>query len=276
MTQVRVSGASLYVEEVGAVDAPPLIVIHGGPGEAHDYLRPHFDKLASDRRRVIYFDQRGSGRSPLDAGEPYADASTHVRDIDAVRAHFMRNPVDLVGFSWGALLAILYALEFPQNVSSLVLVSPVPVYAGGMAVVSTNLERSEQRPEMMTFRQQRLSSAATDPQQRFLLAIAPCFFDPERTLALTPVVSNEDAARAAMQSLGNFDLRPRLGALAKIPTLVIYGAEDPVSAPLAEATADALGARRFALERSGHAPFVEAADTFFLHVTRFLDELDHQ
>ncbi len=275
MTLVRVSGASLHVEEVGAANASPLIVIHGGPGEAHDYLRPYFDKLATHRRRVIYYDQRGSGRSPLDADEPHADWSTHVRDVDAVRTFVTRDRVDLLGFSWGALLAILYALEHPQDVSSLVLVSPVPVYAGGMGIVATNLERSALRPELVAFRKQGLSSAVTDPHQRFLLAIAPCFVDPERVLALTPVVSNEDAARAAMQSLGNFDLRPRLAELAKIPTLVIYGAEDPVSAPLAQATADALGASRISLERSGHAPFVEAADAFFEHIERFLGEIAH-
>lgn len=266
---LRVPGASLYVEDVGSADAPPVFVVHGGPGEAHDYLRPHLDGFVAPHRRVIYYDQRGSGRSPLDAQEPFADASTHVRDLDLLRQHLSCDQAVLLGFSWGALLALLYALEHPHNVSRLVLVSPVPVFPAGMAVVATNLAQAERRPEVQAFLQHH--ALGSDPRVRFWRTIAPCFFDPQRVLSVTPVVSCEEAAHAAMRSLGDFDLRPRLGSLAQIPSLVVFGADDPVSAPFASLTADALGARCVALGQTGHAPFVEAQEAFLREITRFLD-----
>lgn len=269
---LRVPGASLYIEDVGPADATPVFVVHGGPGEAHDYLRPHLDGFATPNRRVIYYDQRGSGRSPLDAQEPFADASTHVRDLDCLRQHLSCDQAVLVGFSWGALLALLYALQHPHNVSRLVLVSPVPVFAAGMEVVGTNLALAARRPEVQAFLQHH--ALGPDPHVRFWRTIAPCFFDPQRVLSVTPVASCEEAAHAAMRSLGDFDLRARLGSLAQIPSLVVYGAEDPVSAPFASLTADALDARCVALERAGHAPFVEAQEAFLREITRFLDEQD--
>ena len=67
-SSVPVDGATLHVVEVGPTTARPLLVVHGGPGDAHDVLRPHLDALASDETRVVYYDQRGCGRSPLASG----------------------------------------------------------------------------------------------------------------------------------------------------------------------------------------------------------------
>src|SRR5947209_246468 len=101
---LRVSGAQLFTLETG--DGPDVaVMLHGGPGASHDYLRPGLDALAQPgRRRLLYYDQRGSGRSPLDAGVPPGPWQEHVADLDAVRVHLGGAPLTLVGYSWGALL----------------------------------------------------------------------------------------------------------------------------------------------------------------------------
>ncbi|HEX9102103.1 MAG TPA: alpha/beta fold hydrolase, partial [Polyangia bacterium] len=124
-----VSGAQLFTLEVG--DGPDVaVMLHGGPGASHDYLRPGLDALAEPgRRRLFYYDQRGGGRSPLPPGGVPASWQQHVADLDAVRAHLAGAPMTLVGYSWGALLAMLYAVEHREGVARLVLVSPAPAAA---------------------------------------------------------------------------------------------------------------------------------------------------
>lgn len=275
MTLLHVPGASLFLHQVGPRDAPAVVLVHGGPGESHDYLRPFFDCLASNERCVVYYDQRGAGKSPIDPHSSYGDWQTHVRDLEAIRTHLGQERLTLVGFSWGALLSLLHALEHPNRVERLILVCPVPIHADAMKTVAQNLARSAARPEVIRL-QHRI---ATDPEKAkhapFLFKVAACLFDPSAALLLAPVETNDDAANVVMQSLGDFDLRPRLEGLSTVVTAVIYGKEDPVSAHHAPQTARDLSASCIAIDSCGHAPFVEAPEVFLAHLRRALDNVDY-
>ena len=63
----RVRGVELFVRRIGT--GAPVVVLHGGPGAHHDYLLPGFDALA-EGRELIYYDQRGGGRSPVQRDVP--------------------------------------------------------------------------------------------------------------------------------------------------------------------------------------------------------------
>src|SRR5262245_4390090 len=94
-----VPSVRLFYREVG--QGPPVVFVHGGPGLPHEQLLPHCDRLAG-RFRLVYYDQRGCGRS----GDPEPpEALTwqdHVADLAAILAGRAGRPVALVGFSWGA------------------------------------------------------------------------------------------------------------------------------------------------------------------------------
>lgn len=77
---VSVASSELYYRSIGA--GPPVILLHGGPGLSHYYLRPGMDPLA-DRFALIYYDQRGGGRSVL--GNP--DKVTIAGGIEDLLAH---------------------------------------------------------------------------------------------------------------------------------------------------------------------------------------------
>src|SRR5437867_1823005 len=62
-TTVELNGVRLYTRRVG--HGPPVVVLHGGPGAHHDYLLPQYDHLAEGGRTLLYYDQRGGGRSPV-------------------------------------------------------------------------------------------------------------------------------------------------------------------------------------------------------------------
>ncbi|HEX4573505.1 MAG TPA: alpha/beta fold hydrolase, partial [Gemmatimonadales bacterium] len=114
-TTVTVPGARLYTRRAG--DGPPVVVLHGGPGAHHDYLLPQYDRLAL-RRALLYYDQRGGGRSPVPRETPVGWRE-HVADLEALRAHWGLEQLVLLGYSWGGLLAVLYALEHPDRVGQL-------------------------------------------------------------------------------------------------------------------------------------------------------------
>ncbi len=244
----------------GPPEGRPLLVLHGGPGETHHVLRPHLDALAADRadnrdaregrgRRVVYYDQR---REPV-------DHHAHVADVDRARRLLGPTSVDLLGFSWGALLAMLYALEHPEGVANMILVSPPPVHGAADAEVRARVELAMARPEVLAL--------GNDPIAR---RIGAFLFDPSRVRVLHLVASDEAIGEAAYRGLAGFDLRSCLPSLRAIPTLVIHGEDDPIPTATARETAELLGGELVLLERCGHAPFVEAAESFVFAVNEFL------
>src|SRR5918994_5853685 len=121
---LHIRGVDLFVRRLGS--GPTVVVLHGGPGADHDYLRPGFDALA-EGRELIYYDQRGGGRSPVTRDVPVG-WTEHVADLEALRAKWGLARLTIAGYSWGGLLALLYALEHTERVERLALISPAPAW----------------------------------------------------------------------------------------------------------------------------------------------------
>src|SRR5688572_6226071 len=100
-----------------------LVVVHGGPGNSLESVRPDFEPLAKGRR-VIYYDQRGQGRSELIKDGKKLGYKQHVADLEAVREHFKLGKMSLIGNSWGGLLISLYAVVHPDRIERMILDSP--------------------------------------------------------------------------------------------------------------------------------------------------------
>jgi proline iminopeptidase len=268
-----VNSAQLFTLEIG--DGPTAaVLLHGGPGASHDYLRPGLDAIGEPGRlRLFYYDQRGSGRSTLTAGTPPGGWRDHVADLDAIRAHLGGAPLLLVGYSWGALLALLYTIEHPEHVARLALISPAPAAAGERPEAQERVLAMGPRPAVQALRA-RLDapeiSEAERRRHRFTLAVAGYFADPERALGLTPFIVKQSAEQAAWRSLGdNYDLRPQLERL-RVPAWVAHGCDDPIPIATAHATAAALGAPCLALAHCGHVPYVEAPERLLPPLRAFL------
>jgi pimeloyl-ACP methyl ester carboxylesterase len=107
----------LHVVRVGS-GASAIVLLHGGPGIRHNYLRPEWDTL-SDLARLIYHDQRGCGLSTRRGPHHWRQ---HVADLDAlILRESPQSGVILAGSSWGSYLALLYAHEHPTRVKALIL-----------------------------------------------------------------------------------------------------------------------------------------------------------
>src|SRR6476659_8292938 len=122
-TFVPVGESRLFVRDLGS--GHPVIVLHGGPDFDHSYLVPELDGLA-DQYRLVFYDQRGRGRSWSGEGPESVTIDSEVEDLDRVRAWTGSATVALLGHSWGGLVAMEYAIRHPDRVSHLILMNTAP------------------------------------------------------------------------------------------------------------------------------------------------------
>ena len=112
-------GHRIFVEQCGRPDGIPVLVLHGGPGGGcSPAMRRYFDPKVF---RVVLFDQRGCGRS-----RPHATVENNttwhlIKDIESIRAALGIERFIVFGGSWGATLALIYAITHPGRVRQLVL-----------------------------------------------------------------------------------------------------------------------------------------------------------
>src|SRR6185436_3719560 len=98
-----------------------VVVLHGGPAAHHEYLLPAFARLA-DQFHLIFYDQRGGGRSRVEPGVDLSLAA-HLADVaDVLDAHDLRR-AHLCGYSFGGFLAMLFAARHAERVDRLALAS---------------------------------------------------------------------------------------------------------------------------------------------------------
>ena len=266
-----------------------LVMVHGGPGNSLESIRADLEPLAKGRR-VIYYDQRGQGRSQLINDGKKLRHQDHVADLEALRKHFNLERMTLLGNSWGGLLASLYAVAYPHRVERMVLHDPAPPTKELEVEMAAELSRrlaKLYKPEQL----ERLSVNALpetwlkagDPvalcREVYPMILAAythsqtfdvgfkgdlCFGGKESVRQQRTVNAH------AWQSLGNFDLRPKLGAVSA-PVLVIHGVADVIPLRAQEAWASGYpNARLLLIDEAGHLPQTEAPDVFFPAVETFL------
>lgn len=234
---------------------------------------PQFDALAA-KRRLHYYDQRGGGRSPVDRDIPVGWRE-HVADLDALISCWGAAPATLIGYSWGALLALLYSVEHPHHVGRLALVSPAAASAEGRAEFERRFAERMKGEKVQGERRAVQASGLRerDPEayrkRMFELSVAGYFKDPERARDLTPFRVTGRTQDDVWRSLGAYDLRPQLSRV-KVPTLVAHGRHDPIPLETAAETARLLNATFVVFENSGHVPYVEDFDQFVSVLDAFL------
>ena len=117
---VDANGVMIYYEEFGKGE--PLMIVHGGPGASHDYFLPYLLPLARNNR-LIFIDERGSGKSErLEDVKKYT-VETMVEDVEAVRKALGLGKMNLLGHSYGGVLVQAYALKYQENLSHLIFCS---------------------------------------------------------------------------------------------------------------------------------------------------------
>jgi proline iminopeptidase len=263
----------------------PLLVLHGGPGAEHDYLLPQMLALHSAGRDLVFYDQRGGGKSRTDDRTPIT-WQTQVSDLTAVISELGLAPEGcdfaVAGYSWGALLAMLYSIEATAGragprPSRLALIDPAPVTRPFRDMFEKEFAARQAGQAVRQLRDELAASGLreSDPeafkQRSFELSVAGYFADPRRARDLTPFRVVGRVQQSIWESLGDFDLT-RPGALDSIqaPALIAHGRQDPIPLASSEAAAAAMGAQLVVLEDCGHVPYVEQPTQLFSAMHNFL------
>ena len=146
--------------------APALVLLHGGPGASEAALFRHYDAALEDHFLVVYWEQRGAGRSyRSDIPRSSMTIARMLRDldelVDAVRSRFGKERVVLLGHSWGTVLGTLYAHEHPEKVAAYVGVAQIADFAQGERVsLAWALREAERRGDERALRKLRAMAPA--------------------------------------------------------------------------------------------------------------------
>ena len=118
---------------------PPVLLLHGGPGLSETVLFRHFNAPLEKSFTVVYWDQRGAGKS-FDRRIPRSTMTVEqfISDldelVDRVRARLGKTKVAILGHSWGSALGPLYAARFPEKVALYVGAAQIGDWAAGEAI----------------------------------------------------------------------------------------------------------------------------------------------
>jgi len=269
------NGVTIWYEVRGGGPGTTLVVANGGPGFDHSYLHcsPAWDRLAKGRK-VIFYDQRGNGRSsPLKEGIPCGLAE-QIADLDALRNHLGLARVDLLGHSWGGYLVMAYAARHPERISHLLIVD-----SGAPKIQDTVFLFKNIHPETVS-REDAVAFAVELGDEQAIAAdlheyVTMLFYTAEARDAFvarsTAFSFHQKVNKAVWEDLRRFDLNPELAKF-KFPTLVVTGRYDFNVAPsVAWGIHKAIPGSEFVVfERSGHLPFCEEVDGFVARVEAFL------
>jgi proline iminopeptidase len=273
-SRISVGKTSLYYREIG--QGQPIIVLHGGPDFDHGYLLPDLDRL-SDAFRLIYYDQRGRGRSADQVLPDEVTLASEIKDLDTVRQHFRLEAPALLGHSWGTVLALEYALRHPERVSRLILMNPAPVSTNDLAKfrkiyvqkLGSDIDRQreivaspaykEGNPEAVAARYRvHFKPALRRPEDyEKLMATMKAGFVRQGKEGIVKARAVEDRLMRETWQVDSYDLLPKLQTL-RIPTLVIWGDHDFIPGEIAANIARAIpSAHLVTLAGCGHFTFME-------------------
>jgi len=265
----------LFVDARGNAPGRPLLIVNGGPGFDHGYLlsSPVWDELAKTRRVVMY-DQRGTGRStPVKPGTALTLAD-QLADVEAVRKSLGAEEIDLLGHSYGGTVVMAYTARYPQRVKKLLLIdSAAPKWKDTIFLFSQVFPDVNERVDGFEFAAQFGDPAAIESGVREYLSMI--FWDPDRRDAFLRQVSLKGFSRHVNEALdadmARYDLNPEIAKF-RMPVLVVTGRYDMNVAPLiAWKMHKAIpGSRLVIFERSSHLPFLEEPERFKREVEGFL------
>ena len=119
---LKVDGGNIWYKVTGDGNGTPLVLLHGGPGYSSFYLKP-FEELGNTRQ-VIRYDQLGSGKSDVIKDSSLFTINHYVEELESLRNHLKINKWNILGHSWGTIMAYEYYRKYPDRVSSLIFGSP--------------------------------------------------------------------------------------------------------------------------------------------------------
>ncbi len=284
---VPVDGYKVWYRSIGGGDDQekiPLLILHGGPGAPHDYIE-NLQALASETRKVIFYDQLGCGRSDHPDNPSLCQVWRFADEVETMRQELGLEQVHILGQSWGGMLAIEYALRQPKGLVSLILsntTSSVPLW-----VKEANRLREELPPEVnATLLHHEMAGSTSDPKYlqamdvfyaRHVCRVKPMPEFVQRTFDQMGYVYNYMNGPSEFHVIGvikDWDRTDRLNEIHD-PTLILSGRYDEATPVINEVLHRGIaGSEWVVLENSSHLSHVEEPELYMQTVRAFLDRVE--
>lgn len=280
-----VNGAKIWTVTLGKGE--PLFIIPGGPGNSHISYRA-FDSLYQDCL-LVYYDPFGTGKSDTARSIQEYTLERSIEDVEGLRKAMGFSKINILGHSFGSVVAQAYAIKYPDNLSHLLL--SLPIHSSEMwGQFNLNKQIEIFFPEVWDSiihirKQGRLSN---DPSYQSVLEKIPLSFtyryNPEgRSVSANIPYPNRNNNKLALQMAGpdgdfnltgdlsSFDFRKELQKLT-IPILVMAGRYDKIAPPKWTIQyKDFCPKCEFVFfEKSGHTIFREEPEKTFTLIKQFL------
>ena len=288
---VDANGVMIYYLTLGRGE--PLLIVHGGPGASHDYFLPYLLPLAR-HNRLIFIDERGSGRSEKLEDPAGYTVENMVEDVEAVRQALGLGKISLLGHSYGGALAQAYALKYQKNLTHLILAS---TWSSTVVLNQLFVRMKERMPAELRERINRMESEGLfghglDYQKNrytneYLTAAwgegyFPYLYQNRPDPNYDPIAGGNiswDLYREMWGSHGEYvvdgnlksvEYTERLSGI-KAPTLILVGDHDECDPSLSEVMhAKISGSKMVVLPKAGHMTFVDQTKMFVDAVDGFL------
>ena len=280
-TWYRISG------ELESTTHPPLVVLHGGPGCTHNYVASIAD-LGSRERAVIHYDQLGCGRSTRlrDHGPEFWTVELFLAELDNLLHHLdIVDEYDLLGQSWGGMLAAEHAVRRPAGLRRLVIAnSPASMADWRQAAdelraeLPTEIREALERHEATgSYDHPEYRAAEAEFYARHVCRIVPNPPEVERT---NEALAEDSTVYGHMNGPNEFHVTGTMKDwtivdrlhLVEAPTLVVNGRHDEATDGCVLPYVDNIpGARWHQFAESSHMPHVEERDLYMRVIGDFLD-----
>lgn len=273
-----INGVRLWYRVAGQSRGTPVVFLHGGPGQGSQTFARFAGPALERSHRMVYLDQRGSGRSEKHWAKEYS-LSLMVDDLEQLRRLWKVERIAVIGHSFGTILALEYASKYPQHVSHLVLSGTVVDFPAILDLSCARLEKVDPKTYA-----EAVAKLPKGSQRRCHIFAAPRSFI-EGNMYPDPSIMklvNETDKTDGMYNTGEI-----FGALAKqgmleysfnraerlnMPVLAIAGGNDfqALVEPVRSFVASVPKAQLIVYEGRGHFMFVEEPERFANDVTAFL------
>jgi pimeloyl-ACP methyl ester carboxylesterase len=271
---LEIDGIPFNYIDVGSGDGDPVVLVHGLGGQWQNWLE-NIPRLAQSRR-VVAMDLPGFGCTPEPEDDEEITITRYGRWVNEVADRLELGTVDLVGNSMGGYIAAEVAIQFPERVSQLVLVSAagissaevlqMPILTIGRvaaALASNSVTRYRRLAARPITRHASLALVARHPRLLKADLAYEGFFKGGGKPGF------DDALRASL----NYDFRDRLPEV-KVPTLIVWGEKDSIIPTRDADEFERLieDSRKVVMKDTGHIPMAERPDAFNEVLTEFLAE----
>lgn len=272
-----INGTELYYQTFG--QGEPILIIHGGPGLNHQYLLDGFMPLAQDHQ-LIFYDQRGCGLSSKNLDSTTVSLDLFIEDIESLRKEFNIEKLNLLAHSWGGLLALKYAIKYPENLGKLILSNSVgastEIDGKASELMAKRFTEEDNALRMEIFQSEAFKNREVNSIESLMkLGFKQQFYNPDLVDSLklslnADYMKTNELLQYLGKDLSNYDFYSKLEII-NTPTLLIYGSYDPLTNFAGKSLNESLPKSTFKIiNESGHFPFIEQPEKFRKSILSFL------